>query len=221
MNYSNDSSSWNKNYSKKKFYLKWPDELVVRFHKKFMKKKSGLRLLDLGCGSGRHCELFATENYDVYGCDISSKSISITKKRLKKFNLKDNFVKSFSYDLPYKSDFFHYVIVWHSIYYNTYENMIKSIKEISRVLIKDGIAFITIITSGDSRIIKDGINSEKTFRITKKNNDHSGLTLSYLTKSEAKKIFKKYFELVSIGYQEFYFEDTSKTSHLLIIVRKK
>lgn len=29
---------WNKNYSKKNFYLEWPDELVVRIHKKFMKK---------------------------------------------------------------------------------------------------------------------------------------------------------------------------------------
>ena len=219
--FNDDTSYWNKNYSKKNFYLEWPDELVVRFQKKFMKKKSNSNILDLGCGSGRHCELFAKSNYDIFGCDVSSKSISITKNRLNFFNIdSSHFIKSFSHDLPYKSNSFNYVLAWHSIYYNTFENMILSIKEISRILKKNGLAFITIMASSDSRLKNSKLISKNTFSATNKIKDHSGMTFSYLTKSQAKKLLQKYFQIIHLGYQEFYFDDTSKTSHLLIIVKK-
>ena len=87
-----DRKHWNKKYREKRFFLKWPDEMVVRFIAKYMNKSKDTRVLDLGCGSGRHSELLANNGYQIYGCDISKNSIEITKKRLKSLGLKGNFV---------------------------------------------------------------------------------------------------------------------------------
>lgn len=209
---------WNKKYQDKRFFLKWPDEMVVRFIAKYM-NGSSTKVLDLGCGSGRHCELLAEQGYQVYGCDISAKSISLTKKRLKPFNFKGNFIESYSWNLPYALNFFDYIVAWHSIYYNNFNNMKKTVDQIYKILNTNGIALISFIAKGDFRQKYGKIVSKNTYVGKKDAFDNADLTYSIPNLNELKKILKD-FSIVSIGYHEMYFNPKQRTCHWIIIVKK-
>ena len=81
---------WDERFKEKKYFLKWPDEMVVRFLAK-NNGKQNQKVLDLGCGSGRHCELLIKQGYQVYGCDVSANAIKMTIERIRKLNLKGKF----------------------------------------------------------------------------------------------------------------------------------
>jgi len=109
-----------------------------------LKKHSVKRILDLGCGSGRHTIYFAKIGFDVYGIDIAEEGISITKLWLKKENLKADLKIGNIYDkLPYPDDFFDAVVSTGVINHNKIQNIRKTIKEIERVLKPNGLIFIT------------------------------------------------------------------------------
>ena len=79
------------------------------------------KVLDLGCGSGRHSELLIKQGYQVYGCDVSAAAIKMTMERIRMLNLKGKFEVSYFNSLPYENEFFDMIIAWHSIYYNNFE----------------------------------------------------------------------------------------------------
>src|SRR3989304_7652916 len=53
-----------------------------------LKKNNVKKILDLGCGSGRHIVYLAKRGFDVFGIDIAKEGISLTNSWLKKENLK-------------------------------------------------------------------------------------------------------------------------------------
>lgn len=218
----NEINNWNKKYREKRFFLKWPDEMIVRFIAKYMNvSRKTSKVLDLGCGSGRHSELLANSGCQVFGCDVSKTSIEITKKRLKLVGLKGDFVDASSWDLPYESNFFNFVIAWHSIYYNSFENMKKTISEINRVLVNRGIFIATFIASGDFRQCHGKLISKNTYVGKKDAYDHTGLTVCISDLKTIKKLLSKNsFTIISQGYHEMYFDPVQRTCHWIIIAKK-
>ncbi len=61
-----------KNYQQEADYV---DRLVRKFH------PGATTLLDLGCGTGRHAELFCTKGYTVHGIDISEGMLKVAAQR--------------------------------------------------------------------------------------------------------------------------------------------
>ena len=54
---------------------------------RLLKKQGVKRVLDLGCGTGRHTIMLAKAGFDVYGTDVSKEGLKLTRKWLK--GLKD------------------------------------------------------------------------------------------------------------------------------------
>ncbi|MFH1824099.1 MAG: class I SAM-dependent methyltransferase, partial [Candidatus Firestonebacteria bacterium] len=107
------------------------------------KKHNIRKILDLGCGSGRHIIYFAKRGFDVYGIDIAEEGISITKSWLKKENFKADLKIGNIYDkLPYPDDFFDAVVSIYTIHHSRIENIRKAIQEVERVLKPEGLIFI-------------------------------------------------------------------------------
>ena len=48
--------------------------------------KTSTRLLDLGCGTGRHAKYFLQKNYSVVGVDLSPEMVAIAKESVSKTN---------------------------------------------------------------------------------------------------------------------------------------
>lgn len=135
---------WNRIFKKQgKVFLK-PQEDILNIVKTF--KKHGVkRILDLGCGSGRHVIYFAKNGFSVYGIDIAEEGIKITKEWLKKEKLQANLkVGSIYKKLPYKDNFFDAVISTNTIHHEKIKNIRKAIREIERVLKPKGLVFITV-----------------------------------------------------------------------------
>ncbi len=113
-------------------------ELVKLFNKRGVKK-----VLDLGCGSGRHVVYLAKNGFDVYGLDVAPVGLKMTKDWLKQENLKANLkLGSFFKKLPYKDNFFDAIIAVQAISHGKIEDIRKVIKEIERILKPNGLIFI-------------------------------------------------------------------------------
>lgn len=113
--------------------------------KNFLKNKSG-KILDLGCGSGRH---FIEEgNLQFYGIDFSEKFLEIAKKK--------NYIelkKSETNKIPYAKNFFDFALlvrVLHCI--NSEEKRKETLSEIYRVLKKEGEVLISVWGRGQKRL---------------------------------------------------------------------
>lgn len=135
---------WNRIFKKQGKFFFEPQEDIPGLVKLF-KKKGVKKVLDLGCGSGRHTVYLAKNGFDVYGIDVARKGIEITKAWLKKEKLKADLKIGDIYEkLPYPNDFFNALISTQTLHHNRVENIRKLIKEIERILRPKGLIFITV-----------------------------------------------------------------------------
>ena len=135
---------WDKIFQKQGKYFTKPQRDIPRVIKLF-KKKGARRILDLGCGSGRHTVYLAKLGFEVYGLDISRTGIKIAKDWLRKEKLKTNLkINSIYKKLPYKDNFFDGIVSIRVINHAKIRSIRKLIKEIERILKPAGLLFITV-----------------------------------------------------------------------------
>lgn len=112
---------------------------------KLFKKHKVKKVLDLGCGSGRHTVYLAKRGFEVYGIDIAPEGIKLAKDWLKKENLKANFkIGSIYQKLPYRDEFFDAIISTNVVHHAKINTIRKAIKEIERILKPKGLIFIIV-----------------------------------------------------------------------------
>lgn len=140
---------WDTIYKKEGSNYKYYD--IIKPHEdigevlKFFKKEKVRRILDLGCGVGRHVVFFANHGFEVYGIDISKNGLKILKKSLKnsngnvKLQIGDIFKK-----LPYEDKFFDAIISVQVLQHGKLSKIKRAISEIERVLKPNGVIFITL-----------------------------------------------------------------------------
>jgi ubiquinone/menaquinone biosynthesis C-methylase UbiE len=165
---------WDKVYSKRNFGEAWlPREGVVRFSARYLKRRVGVnsygikrrikRVIDVGCGNGRHVKFFAEEGYSVYGIDISRKAIEIAKSWLKRENLNADLSVGNIENLPFKNNFFDVAIVDGVLDHVPFSNAIKTMKEIERVCVPGAYVYITLRSTEDSEFGRGKKIEDNTF----------------------------------------------------------
>ena len=111
---------------------------------------------DVGCGNGRHLIPCAQHCQKVIGVDISKKLLAIVENKLREHNLKN--VRLYHTDvtqLPLKDgavDAVLYIAALHNV--QGKENRIQSLREVSRILKKDGKALISVWSRWQDRYRK-------------------------------------------------------------------
>jgi SAM-dependent methyltransferase len=135
---------WDKIFKERGKYFTKPQKDTPKVVKLF-KKKGIKKVLDLGCGSGRHLVYLAKQGFEVYGFDISKRGIEIARDWLKNEELKANLkVGSIYKKLPYKDNFFDAIVSVRVIHHAKVKSVRKLIKEIERILKPGGLLFITV-----------------------------------------------------------------------------
>ena len=66
----------------------------VQFIKKELNLKKGDRILDIGCGTGRHSLELAKDRYQITGIDLSTDQLNIAKEKAAEMNLDIRFIKA-------------------------------------------------------------------------------------------------------------------------------
>ncbi|MFH0898614.1 MAG: class I SAM-dependent methyltransferase [bacterium] len=104
------------------------------------------KILDLACGYGRLTIPLAKAGYKIEGIDLVPNFIRKAKALAKEENLKITFKIGDMRDLPYKDDTFDVVMcIWSSFnHLLTEEDQIGALKEIIRILCKNGFAIIDL-----------------------------------------------------------------------------
>ncbi len=126
------------------------------------KKRNFKRVLDLGCGSGRHTIFLAQQGFEVYGIDISEEGIRKTSSHLKKHGLKAHLkVGDIYLRLPYSDNFFDAIVCIHTLHHNDIEGIERLIMELKRILKQKGLLFTTL----HKRRAKKHITKERIYGI--------------------------------------------------------
>lgn len=116
----------------------------------FLGGKRG-KLLDLGCGSGRH--FMKDWDGEVYGVDFSDSMLRYAVEDAEKKGIKAIVAKSSADSIPYEKDFFDcaiYIATLHCI--DSLEGREKSVRELYRVLKKGGRALVSVWSRNQERI---------------------------------------------------------------------
>ena len=85
---------WNSILQRREYAPEEPDKLVANLIP-ILRRKSAKRILDLGCGAGRHVLYFAEKNFEAYGIDISDTAIKKTRKRLEELKIEEEKINNY------------------------------------------------------------------------------------------------------------------------------
>jgi demethylmenaquinone methyltransferase/2-methoxy-6-polyprenyl-1,4-benzoquinol methylase len=102
---------------------------------RMFRPSKGMSILDVGCGTGSHLELYQRYKCDLYGIDLSPSMLNVARKRLgntAQLDLGD------ATKMPYVDDKFDLVISMLSLHEMSPETRSAVLNEIKRVLKSDG-----------------------------------------------------------------------------------
>jgi len=124
------------------------------------------RVLDLGCGAGRHCVYLAKNNFDVVGVDISMTALKIANEWRKKEKLKNiSLLEATMTNLPFSDFRFDAVISVSVIHHAIKKDSVKTMDEVYRVLKKNGVFLTNLVSVKDPRYGTGQRVENNTFRI--------------------------------------------------------
>ncbi|MFX1574831.1 MAG: class I SAM-dependent methyltransferase [Promethearchaeota archaeon] len=185
------------------------DKITQLFREKKVK-----RVLDLGCGTGRHLLFLSRKGFEVYGMDSSPKALEIAEKWLIEENEKVILnLNRMEHKFPYKDNYFDAIISIQVIHHNLMKDIIFTVKEIERILKSNGIIFITFPKLGEgSRVDKWELVEIESRTYIPQSGRERGLTHHFFTLREINQVFSS-FNILKI-YMD-------RTNHRAIIGIKK
>ena len=189
------------NFFSKSFFETWLKQAHPKIKDWFQKEidylknniKPNSKILDIGCGFGRHIELIADFSKEVIGIDNNKDMVQKAKDRLSNFkNVK--ILLQDAQNLKFQDDYFDYVICMTNTFGDFPDIKLNVLKEMKRVCKKGGKIIISVYNDKALEIrkkdykkvglhiikIKDGIVYTK-----------EGLISEQFTKQQLKELFDK------------------------------
>ena len=147
---SSDANPWDQVYKKKGRTERNPfprfNEMVRSF-----KKLGCFKILDLGCGSGRHLVHLTREGFRVVGMDFSPSALRLTKEWVEEEKGDASLVLAdMRNHLPFREGSFEGVFSTQVIHHARLADVQRTIGEILRILTYGGTAFVTVSARRDS-----------------------------------------------------------------------
>jgi ubiquinone/menaquinone biosynthesis C-methylase UbiE len=167
--------------------VKSPSKYVVELVPLLIEK--GVReVLDVGCGDGRHTLFLAEQGFKVHGIDGSQKAISTAKVRRNGHCI--DYVCGNMTDLHFfHRDSMDFVLANHSLEYATWEDIGRSVSEITRVLRPGKSVFVRVASS------ERPFNTNSTEACGIPHKDfciENSLQIHHFNREELKKLFEGY-----------------------------
>ncbi len=150
---------WDKVFKNGNYLFTEPEWCVRRFAE-LAKIRNLNRILDLGCGAGRHVVFLAKHGFETHGLDISIEALKICQSRLKNEGIEPLLVQANMSDLPYPNGFFDGVIAIAAVYHLKLAELKQTIDEIHRILKPGGLLLIEF-KSKQSHSYGFGVEIEK------------------------------------------------------------
>ncbi len=194
---------WDELHKIPRFRPQYPSEFVTRFlFNNFPREQriGGIKVLDIGCGAGRHVKLFAEQGFDVSGIDFSREAITHANEMLGRFNLNAEMVYGDVRELPYKDNSFDAAVSFGVFDYLDSKGMKKAISEMFRVLKTKAKAFVLVRTSDDYRFGRGEEVEENTFILDTPETNEQGMTMHFLSQGG---VYEYYSAFSKISLEKF------------------
>jgi cyclopropane fatty-acyl-phospholipid synthase-like methyltransferase len=208
-------TEWNQILREERYSKDEPDEIVVNFATLLKMKNRKMRLLDLGCGAGRHMIYMAKQGFEAHGTDISKTGLNLAKERLRRQNLDIYLVKCDMKMLPYIGFCFDAVICFSAIYHQRLKGVKDTISEIQRILKKDGLLLVNFLSKRTYIYGKGAKVEENTF--IRQEGPERGVLHHFTDIEEIRNLFKN-FKIVDLRLFEKEVEG-KLTSRWILIAR--
>jgi ubiquinone/menaquinone biosynthesis C-methylase UbiE len=140
---------WEKMIATKTYGLVQPDPYVMN-KLNSLKNLDLKRILDLGCGQGRHALLLSKENFQTFGLDVSPTAVATTKTVLEECGLPGTIKAGDMRKIEYPDNFFDAILAWRVIYLGQKDTVKKSFSEITRVLRPGGVVYASIRSTNNT-----------------------------------------------------------------------
>lgn len=141
-----DETFFNEYHGVDAFRCHYPDENVIRFLAGQFPSplRPQTRVLDLGCGCGRHLSLLGRFGFQAHGVDGSRVALEYAQGRLREEGLPARLAKALVTELPYADESFGAVIEHAVLVNNPWEDILRACRECRRVLQKGGVGFFLL-----------------------------------------------------------------------------
>jgi SAM-dependent methyltransferase len=127
------------------------------------------RILDLGCGAGRHVVWLAREGFEVVGQDSSDTALHLTRRAMARHAVDAELVEADMEALPFEDASFDAVISVLAVYHNRLDGLKRSMAEVHRVLRPSGYFLVWLLSRKEWEREKDlpGAEEIEPFTLTK------------------------------------------------------
>jgi len=191
-------TEWNQILQRKEYTPENPDEMVINLAS-ILKDRRARKILDLGCGAGRHVIYLAEQEFEPYGSDISNTGLKLTKKRLKSQKLEAKIIKCDMKLIPYINSYFDATICVSTIYHQKLKEIQETISEIHRVLKKKGLLLANFHSKRSSRYGKGIKIEEDTFM--DENGPEKGVLHHFVNENVLNELLRN-FKIVELDARE-------------------
>ena len=194
--------TWDELFRRGDFAAQEPTWSVRRFAA-LLAERGAKRVLDLGCGAGRHVVFLAQEGFEVHGLDSSAEALRICRERLREAGLRATLVQADMREIPYPDGAFDAVLAIASLYHGTLADIKRTLAELRRVLRPGGLALLEFKSKRSFRYGK-GVEIEPGTYIPDTGED-AGIPHHYSDREEVEGLLAG-FRILEINHMERVFE---------------
>ncbi len=179
---------------------------------RLFREKGYEKILDLGCGTGKHSIYLARKKFQLYATDISPTGLKIVREKAKSLRLNNIHLKQHDMrSIPFSDGFFDAVVCTWVIYHGTLKEIQKTVAEIYRVL-KTGGMVITDFLPVESASYGVGREVDKNTFVGAKESEED-VPHHYTTREEIKQLFSAFRQL-KIRMSTKYYKGSKKKRYV-------
>lgn len=184
-------TDWNSVYQHRPYHEKEPHQKIVWLDDLF-RARGVQRILDLGCGDGRHLVYFTQQGYTIYGLDIAPWGVRRAQEWLNREGLEAGLLCGDMIALPWPNESLDAVFSIQVIYHNKLALIRKTVGEIYRILRDGGFFFATWLKYPpvDSRMEEADEIEPRTF--VRREGFEKGLPHHFFTEGELEELLHRF-----------------------------
>jgi len=215
---SNKTHPWGLAWREERWAETSPPLPVVVDFAEDLKHEGAKRVLDLGCGAGRHSILLGKTGFQVVALDVSETALEILEGRLKSAFV-DNvtLVKHEMWELPFVDDYFDGIVCTNVLHHGRLVEIKQAVREVHRVMRKGSSAFIVALSTEDFRKGNGKMLERNTYVFTR--GEEGGIIHHFFTRRELETCFRK-FEIIFLEERLIPVEQGGNRAHFLVRLRK-
>ena len=182
----------------------YPNEDIIRFcarlirkrltHDEYDIKRPVERVLDLGCGNGRHAMYFARQGVSAAGIDVSQQAIGWASDWARREGLEIDFRVGDIAQLPFEDDTFDAVVSHGVLDHVLMETARQAAREVQRVLKPGGLFYCDLRSTEDFEFGVGDQVAPNTFVVSE--GYEKGLVQHFFSADETKALFDGLFRIL-------------------------